>query len=207
MMGVAVRGREILAVAEQLFADRGFDGVSMQQIAEGAEVSKANIYHHFQSKEALYLAVLKHAFEDMKVLLNDLQQGDELSVDQLARFSAEHLRDLHAKSTVTRLILRELLDGDGSRGRLLAEQVFAEYFELLRNLLVQCQSRGEVRQDVDVDHMAAALVGLNVFLFQAWPAMKHLPDAAFDDQQTSGAKMFALLYRGLLPAGEEAAHA
>ncbi|MDX8408093.1 MAG: helix-turn-helix domain-containing protein, partial [Mariprofundaceae bacterium] len=37
--------------AEALFAARGFDGVSMQQIAQAADMSKANIYHHVSSKD------------------------------------------------------------------------------------------------------------------------------------------------------------
>ncbi|HBE91853.1 MAG TPA: TetR/AcrR family transcriptional regulator, partial [Gammaproteobacteria bacterium] len=44
----------ILDAATRLFAERGFDGVSMRQVSEAAGVSKANIYHHFESKEALY---------------------------------------------------------------------------------------------------------------------------------------------------------
>jgi len=53
--------QSILEVAEQLFADSGFDSVSISDIAQRADVSKANIFHHFKSKEGLYLAVLKSA--------------------------------------------------------------------------------------------------------------------------------------------------
>ena len=40
----------ILEAAERLFAQQGYDGVSMRTIAREAGVSKANIYHHFDSK-------------------------------------------------------------------------------------------------------------------------------------------------------------
>ena len=46
----------ILDAAVRLFSRHGYDGVSMRSVAREAGVSKSNIYHHFESKEALYLA-------------------------------------------------------------------------------------------------------------------------------------------------------
>jgi len=50
----------VLQAAEKLFAEHGYDGVSASMIAEAASVSKANIFHHFHSKEQLYVEVMKH---------------------------------------------------------------------------------------------------------------------------------------------------
>jgi len=54
----AERRASILAVAKVLFADRGFHGVSVDEIARRLGVSPAVLYRHFESKEALYEAVL-----------------------------------------------------------------------------------------------------------------------------------------------------
>ncbi|MHB8850409.1 MAG: helix-turn-helix domain-containing protein, partial [Acidithiobacillus ferriphilus] len=49
-------GRQrILAAAEKLFSDKAFDAVSMNAIALQAGISKANIYHYFPNKDALYI--------------------------------------------------------------------------------------------------------------------------------------------------------
>ena len=48
----------ILQSATVLFAQRGFHGVSISDVAEAAGLVKSSIYHHFENKEALYLAVL-----------------------------------------------------------------------------------------------------------------------------------------------------
>jgi len=194
---------QILIAAEKLFAKRGYDGVSMQQIASDACISKANIYHHFKSKDALYLAVLKYALQDMNVLLAELQSVHGTSTKQLAHFSAEHLKHINANSSISRLILREILDSSSARGQDLAEQVFAEYFSLLRSLLCKCQARGEIRSDIDPDHMASALAGMNVFLFQSWPALQHFPGNVFKNQQESGEIMFELLCNGFTANGDK----
>ncbi len=57
-MKAAERRASILAVAKILFADCGYHGVSVDQIAQRLGVSPAVLYQHFASKEALYEAVL-----------------------------------------------------------------------------------------------------------------------------------------------------
>jgi AcrR family transcriptional regulator len=54
----AERRASILAVAKVLFADKGYPGVSVDEIAARLGVSPAVLYRHFPSKEALYEAVL-----------------------------------------------------------------------------------------------------------------------------------------------------
>ncbi len=93
------RATEILIVAEKLFSERGYDGVSMQKIATDVGISKANIYHHFKSKDALYLAVLKYALQGMNGLLTELQNLNGTSIEQLAHFSSEHLKHINLYST------------------------------------------------------------------------------------------------------------
>lgn len=192
---------QIIRAAEPLFAVHGYDGVSMQRIAVAAGVSKANIYHHFPSKKALYLAVLRYALEDIQALLTELHQAEGDSREKLAHFARAQLEHLLEHDCLARLVLRELLDGDHARGRELAEQVFAGYFNLVQALLAQGQREGQVRRDVDAGHMAAAIAAMNVFLFQNWPALKHLPGERFADIRDSGRTLFALLFDGLNARG------
>jgi TetR/AcrR family transcriptional repressor of mexJK operon len=49
----------ITHAAGQLFAERGFDGASVDAIAEQAAVSKPTLYRHFENKEAIFLAALR----------------------------------------------------------------------------------------------------------------------------------------------------
>ncbi len=51
--------RAIVKEAESLFLERGFDGVSMEEVAACAEVSKQTIYKQFESKAALFVAVVR----------------------------------------------------------------------------------------------------------------------------------------------------
>ena len=53
----------IFCAAERLFAERGFDSVSINDVAREAGVCKANVFHHFASKQALYETVLTRSCE------------------------------------------------------------------------------------------------------------------------------------------------
>lgn len=69
-------GRErILKAAAELFAERGFHGVSISDVAEAAGLVKSAIYHHFPSKEALYVAVLDQTCRTSRRLMAEGAQG------------------------------------------------------------------------------------------------------------------------------------
>ncbi|MDX6743635.1 TetR/AcrR family transcriptional regulator [Actinocorallia sp. A-T 12471] len=60
-MSRANRERQMLAVAEEVFAERGFRAASMEEIAERCGVSKPMLYEYFGSKDGLLLACLSRA--------------------------------------------------------------------------------------------------------------------------------------------------
>ena len=61
---------EILKVATHLFARHGYDGVSVREIADASDILGASLYHHFSSKQELYIeahaAALEHALVRMR---------------------------------------------------------------------------------------------------------------------------------------------
>ncbi len=186
----------ILAAAEELFSRRGFDAVSMNDIAEAADVSKANIFHHFESKNALYHAVVRNACADSIERLQQLQHEDSAVPGQLADFAGKHLKSLLEHDRVSRLILRELLSEKGARhAQELAEKVFGENFAALVEIVRTGQRRGELRADLDPAMIATLLIGANVFFFESQEVLRHFKDVDFarDPERYSGMLMDILL--------------
>ncbi|MFO7192367.1 MULTISPECIES: TetR/AcrR family transcriptional regulator [Thermocrispum] len=52
------RRQQLLNVAKALFAEKGFDGTSVEEIAQRADVSKPVVYEHFGGKEGIYAVVV-----------------------------------------------------------------------------------------------------------------------------------------------------
>ncbi len=187
---------DILTAAEALFSEYGYAAVSMAQVAKASGISKSNIYHHFSSKDDLYTSVLRHACQDTLKQVQQLSASQGNTIEQLRHFSAHHFQHLHQKSGITKLILRELLDGGHEHSRLLAQQVFHEISLQLKSLIKQGQEQQHIRNDIDAHHIAASIVALNIFLFQSWSILEHLPNSTFTEGTQSQSMLFDILLNG-----------
>src|SRR5271156_6556255 len=67
---------EILAVATQEFADRGFAGARVDDIAAQTRTTKRMIYYYFGSKELLYVATLEMSYEAIRVAEQNIDVDD-----------------------------------------------------------------------------------------------------------------------------------
>lgn len=190
----------ILGAAKDLFAGSGFNAISMNAIAERAGVSKANVFHHFKSKNALYLEVLKTACAESGSQIDQLGNGSGRLVDRLREFSQAHMANILHDEKISRLILRDLLENGPQRGKEFAEQIFGQNFANLVEILRAGQKKGELRKDIDPAMLATLLIGADVFFFQSREVLRHLPDVSFTDSPESYSTMLIdILLRGILP--------
>ena len=60
-----LRKEEILVEATRLFAERGYEGASMGDLAERVGLRKASLFHHFPSKDVLYATVLTQLMDSV----------------------------------------------------------------------------------------------------------------------------------------------
>jgi TetR/AcrR family transcriptional regulator len=139
----AERSREaILGAAGDLFAEQGFDGVSLGQIATSAGLSRGTPSYFFGSKEALYLAVLEQAFAEREratrracePLLSWAGAASEEPIrDALSAAVGGYLDFLLRHPVFIKLILREELAGAARlRGVPRASKPMEEAFEAVR---------------------------------------------------------------------------
>jgi AcrR family transcriptional regulator len=71
--------RRIMDVAESLFAQQGYDKTTLRQIAAAAELQEPGLYNHFESKRALYEAILHRGLDPMlNALSRHLAQAEDL---------------------------------------------------------------------------------------------------------------------------------
>jgi AcrR family transcriptional regulator len=93
----AVRREQLVTLAQQLFAERGFEGVSMEELARRAGITKPVVYGIFGSKDGLYRACIDRAAERLAAVVTTAAQAGSDPVEQLRaggtaffRFAAEH---------------------------------------------------------------------------------------------------------------------
>jgi TetR/AcrR family transcriptional regulator len=189
----------ILDAAAKLFSEKGYDAVSMRGVAQQAGVSKANIYHHFVSKEALYRAILFASAAELSGLVSDLAGSTGPFDSRIAEFSAAHLGHLESNALTSRVILREAFSGDDVHSKMLVDEVFGEIFSRLVFIFQSGQRAGVLRPDLDPAICATLLIGADVFFFQARGVLKHLPQAGFAKSPPGFSKqMVDVMLNGML---------
>lgn len=87
--------QHILNVASQLFMDQGFQATSTRSIAKQANITQPNLYHHFKTKEALYIAVLKELSIEVKEALYQIVNTPELSLVEKLQRVTHYLKETH----------------------------------------------------------------------------------------------------------------
>jgi TetR/AcrR family transcriptional regulator len=122
----------LLQLSLQAFAQRGYAGASMAEIARSAGLRKASLFHHFTSKEALYLEVLQGIAAGLGQLISQasLHKGPfQERLDRLGTLATDYFG---SNPGAARVLLRELLDsgpyyeGPGSQAiRLTLESIAA----------------------------------------------------------------------------------
>ncbi|MEM7134975.1 MAG: TetR/AcrR family transcriptional regulator [Myxococcota bacterium] len=97
----------ILEAATQAFRDEGFEGTSMDRIADLAQASKRTVYNHFGSKEALFQAVVAKLIDDVASLKQVTWEPGRPLEHQLADFARAKslIGDDEATRSLTRVVL------------------------------------------------------------------------------------------------------
>lgn len=189
----------ILLAAADLFAERGYEAVSMNDIARQAGVSKANVFHHYTNKNDLYLSVVRRACTHSRERLTGLGSPQGTLSERFNTFARSMLGDMLEQAQVTRIILRELLLDGEQRGPELAERVFGDNFATLVAVLKEGQKQDVLRRDLDPAMVATLLIGANVFFFEARDVLRHFRDVSFADEPESYSRMLAdILLKGIL---------
>lgn len=157
--------RAILDAATEAFARAGFDSVSIADIATQAGVSKANIFHHFKSKEALHQDVLREACKGHAEFAEALLARTDIgSVDKLQALIRFDFNDAFSNELNTHLVVREVLNTGCCAGRDLVEPVFMRNFQAVVGIIRQGQQNGEFAPDIDPSTVTM-MIGATVILF------------------------------------------
>lgn len=192
--------KAILDTAVRLFSENGFDGVSMRTVAREAGVSKSNIYHHFESKEALYLAIMQSSAESLSEMVENLAEGKGDFEQRLRKFARSHLAHLFENVMTVRLVLREMFSSDSKWQKVMVEQFVGGIFERLISIFENGQKTGLLRPGVDPGLCAMLILGVDLFYFQSYEMKKYPPldKYAHTEEQFSDEMMDIVLHGMLL---------
>ncbi len=104
----------IIDSAEKLFARFGYLGVSMADIADSLEITKAALYYHFSSKEDLYLKVLENAFREFSETIKKISDEDLNIQKKFCKTITTYIDFSLKRKGLAKLTMRELSKDDNN---------------------------------------------------------------------------------------------
>lgn len=127
----AERRASILAVAKVLFADKGYHGVSVDEIATRLAVSPAVLYRHFASKLELYEAVLSEIASTREDYVDVVVRGPDDFTGMLARMTLMYVESVARDPDYLRMELNAALEGSQAARQFFENRwrPFADYIE------------------------------------------------------------------------------
>jgi AcrR family transcriptional regulator len=157
------RRDEILDESTRLFAERGYEGTSMADLAERVGLRKASLFHHFASKEVLYAAVLERLIAAVGGVIVKAAQAPGSFAERVDGLSDAITVVLGEQPFAARLLIREVMDwGPVVRDHL--AQTMMAVLEAAEKFLREGQAEG-VFVDVDPKQLIITLIGVHFMPF------------------------------------------
>jgi len=107
------RREQLLDIGRRLFAERGLDGTSIEEIAARAGVSKPVVYEHFGGKEGLYAVVVDREVERFLAMATEVLQGED-TMEKFEAAAVALLRYIEDNSDGFRILVRDSHPASGS---------------------------------------------------------------------------------------------
>ncbi len=151
--------RAILHAAVRVFADKGYQGCRIADVARAAHVAYGLVYHYFRNKDELLESVFA---EQWAILINALQAIDEgpgSAADKIAGIYGFVFDVYKTAPSAVRVLILEVTRTTHALRAGSTRETFERAVQLVADIVRQGQASGELRADLDPVLSAAAILG------------------------------------------------
>lgn len=157
------RRREILEAAVRCFAERGFHGTTMQDVADEAGLSKGSLYRYFEGKDDIVEALARERSAPEPEALAERGAGEGTPLEGLVAAAASLVEELGSEEAdegarVTLQLWAQ--SADTPELRELLQQSYRDNVEALRPLVERARREGGLPAGCDADGVTRALLAL-----------------------------------------------
>jgi AcrR family transcriptional regulator len=184
--------QQILHAALRHFADNGYAGTSVQEIVKDAKVSKPALYYYFKDKAGLFEALVDHAHDERYRLMQEgirrgrtVAQKLEEIISLLFDFSVQN------QELVRLAFATAFTSSEAQPCRSRCREKGMRNFELIKKLLQDGQTSGELKREFDLEELAMGIYGqLNTYVMVSL----FIPDRVLD--RRTAARIVQLFMEG-----------
>ncbi|MDO9380416.1 MAG: TetR/AcrR family transcriptional regulator [Nocardioidaceae bacterium] len=169
----------LLAVAVTVFTERGYDGTSIEQLAQASGLSKSSIYHHVDSKEQLLRLALERALDPLLASTRERGATTGRAADRLRHMVRRDVQVLADRLPYVTLLLR--VHGNTATERwAMGER--RRFDQVVADLVQEAAADGDIRAGVDSLTVSRLIFGMVNSLVEWYrPGRDQDPGALADD--------------------------
>ncbi len=125
--------RKIFETSMRLFAEKGYDGTSIEEITSAVGVAKGTLYYHFSSKEEIFNFLVEEGMKLLKNSINIKMQAQEKYIDKLRAIILIQLKIISKYENFMAIVFSECW-GNSSRS-LTCQKYVNEYLSIIKEIL------------------------------------------------------------------------
>ncbi|WP_066224388.1 TetR/AcrR family transcriptional regulator [Formosa haliotis] len=156
---------QILTAAEKLFAENGFDGTSVRQIAKEAGINIAMISYYFGSKEKLLDALLVYRISDFGVELESIIIGDESYTNKIEAFITLLIKRIHKNRRIHKIVSAEYSNPFRKINFDSYENYKTQNFNIISNFVKSGQEAGVFNKEINIQMIIPTILGTYIHFY------------------------------------------
>ncbi|MCF7805624.1 MAG: TetR/AcrR family transcriptional regulator [Candidatus Marinimicrobia bacterium] len=177
---------KILEVAANLFANHGYNGVSVREIAEAADVTKPVIYYYFENKEDLHRTLIQTAFRHAAEIHEQVYQSNQPADKQLRDIMRSHFRYCLENPDVVKILYDTIGKNINEKGLTAGRPAMLDTgreFRKFSDFVRTGQERGQFNPDLNPMKVGMMFLGImNIFIVTQLHSKRTLLSDEFADE-------------------------
>jgi AcrR family transcriptional regulator len=173
---------QILQVAEKLFAEKGFDGTSIREIAKEAKINVAMVSYYFGSKEQLLESIIFNRVTDIKLQLDILTLEDLDPLQKIHKLIELYIDKINSNRCIYKIMHFEF----SSSQRVINLQAFTDLkkgnLKSIESIIHDGQEKGIFRKDIVVPLLTTTIIGTYFHFHLNRPFYENLLDLKNEEE-------------------------
>ena len=161
-VGYLERRQRLLDAAAEVIREKGLEATSVNDIAERLGADRASVYYYYGSKQEIFLALVRHAVEEVVVVAESIAASQESSIVRLKRLLQAALDSYERHYPIMFLYIQEdmrRVPGDGSEAGAELQELGRRYEAALGKITRDGVNAGEFHDDLDDSLLKFAILG------------------------------------------------
>ena len=162
------RQKQIINVSLELIAESGIQGLTIKNLAKKIGFSESAIYRHYTCKIQILIAILNYFKENRERLYADELNSNETAISKINHLLLNQYQFFTQSPSIVAVIFSEEFFRNE---KILAEKVldiFNNNFNVLFQIIKAGQEKGELRNDVEAEHLVNIILGTLRLFVKKW---------------------------------------